>query len=366
MKINTIDLFAGCGGFSCGFEKAGFNIISAVEFDKNIAKSYEQNHKNVNVIADDIKNVDNNETFKLNSADIIIGGPPCQGFSMAGARIRNGFMDDPRNYLFKHYFNVVKIVRPKMFILENVKGILTLKKGEIFKEIKKIFEDSNNFDGKPYKIQYKIVKAREYGIPQNRERVIIVGSLIDFDLTKEIQNTKNEILNKSPSFFDKVSVWEAISNLPSPTEDGNVEVVNFESNYQQFLKSNDKIVQNHYKTNHNKTAIDRMKKIKINENYTSLNENIKSIHSGSYGRLDPNGIAPTITTRFDTPSGGRFIHPFENRTLTAREAARIQSFPDDFVFYGTKSCVCKQIGNAVPPKLAYFFAILIRRVLNEK
>lgn len=366
MKINTIDLFAGCGGFSCGFEKAGYNIISAVEYDKNIAKSYENNHKNVNVIADDIKNVDNNETFKLGSADIIIGGPPCQGFSMAGARNRNGFMDDPRNYLFKHYFNVVKIVRPKIFILENVKGILTLKKGEIFKEIKKIFEDPNNFDGRPYKIQYKVVKAKEYGIPQNRERVIIVGSLIDFNLEDEIEKTKKEILKDEPTFFDNVTVWDAISNLPSPTEDGSVEVVKFESDYQNFLKSNNKIVQNHYKTKHNKKAIERMEKIKINENYTSLNEDIKSIHSGSYGRLDPNGIAPTVTTRFDTPSGGRFIHPFENRTLTAREAARIQSFPDDFEFYGTKSCVCTQIGNAVPPKLAYFFAILIRRVLNEK
>lgn len=366
MKINTIDLFAGCGGFSCGFERAGYNIISAVEYDKNIAKSYENNHKNVNVIADDIKNVDNNETFKLGSADIIIGGPPCQGFSMAGARNRNGFMDDPRNYLFKHYFNVVKIVRPKIFILENVKGILTLKKGEIFKEIKRIFEDPNNFDGRPYKIQYKVVKAKEYGIPQNRERVIIVGSLIDFKLEEEIEKTKKEILKDNPTFFDNVTVWDAISNLPSPTEDGSVEVVKFESDYQNFLKSNNKIVQNHYKTKHNKKAIERMEKIKINENYTSLNEDIKSIHSGSYGRLDPNGIAPTVTTRFDTPSGGRFIHPFENRTLTAREAARIQSFPDDFEFYGTKSCVCTQIGNAVPPKLAYFFAILIRRVLNEK
>ena len=366
MKINTIDLFAGCGGFSCGFERAGYNIISAVEYDKNIAKSYENNHKNVNVIADDIKNVDNNETFKLGSADIIIGGPPCQGFSMAGARNRNGFMDDPRNYLFKHYFNVVKIVRPKIFILENVKGILTLKKGEIFKEIKRIFEDPNNFDGRPYKIQYKVVKAKEYGIPQNRERVIIVGSLIDFNLEDEIEKTKKELLKDNPTFFDNVTVWDAISNLPSPTEDGSVEVIKFESNYQDFLKSNNKIVQNHYKTKHNKKAIERMEKIKINENYTSLNEDIKSIHSGSYGRLDPNGIAPTVTTRFDTPSGGRFIHPFENRTLTAREAARIQSFPDDFEFYGTKSCVCTQIGNAVPPKLAYFFAILIRRVLNEK
>ena len=188
--IKVIDLFAGCGGFSCGFEKAGYNIISAVEFDKNIAKSYEKNHPKTMMIADDIKNVDNNNVFKKNEATIIIGGPPCQGFSMAGARIRKGFIDDPRNYLFKHYFNVVKIVRPKIFIIENVKGILTMKKGQVFNEIKKIFEDPENFEGKPYKIQYKVMKSKEFGIPQNRERTIIIGSMIDFDLDQEIVRTK--------------------------------------------------------------------------------------------------------------------------------------------------------------------------------
>ena len=365
MKINTIDLFAGCGGFSCGFEKAGFNIVSAVEFDKQIAKSYESNHNGTNMMADDIKNVDNNNVFNEGDADIIIGGPPCQGFSMAGARIRNGFIDDPRNYLFKHYFNVVKIVRPKIFILENVKGILTLHNGEIFKEIKRIFEDPDNFDGKPYKIQYKVVKAKEFGIPQNRERTIIIGSQIDFDLETEMNKTKEEILKFDKHFFDKVTVWDAISNLPSPTENGIIEKVVPESAYQKYLCSKDGHTENHIKTNHNKKALERMAKIKINENFTVLDENIKSVHSGSYGRLDPEGIAPTITTRFDTPSGGKFTHPFENRTITPREAARIQSFPDDFIFVGTKSSICKQIGNAVPPKLAYFFGMMIRRLLDN-
>lgn len=363
--IKTIDLFAGCGGFSCGFEKAGFDIVSAVEFDKEIAKSYEKNHLNTKMIADDIKNVDNDNVFKFGEADIIIGGPPCQGFSMAGARIRNGFIDDPRNYLFKHYFNVVKIVRPKIFILENVKGILNLHNGKIFEEIKRIFEDPNNFDGKPYKIQYKVVKAKEYGIPQNRERTIIIGSQIDFDLETEMAKTKEILMTKYPDFFDNVTVWDAISNLPKPTETGDVNNLNSTNNYQRYLEALSRNTTNHIKTNHSKKAIERMSKVKINENYTVLNEEIKTVHSGSYGRLDPNGIAPTITTRFDTPTGGKFTHPYENRTITPREAARIQSFPDDFHFFGSKSCVCKQIGNAVPPKLAFFFATMIRRILNE-
>ena len=365
LNVKTIDLFSGCGGFSCGFKKAGFQIVSAVEFDDEIAKSYELNHEGTRMINDDIKNVDNEKIFKRGDADVIIGGPPCQGFSMAGARIRNGFIDDPRNYLFKHYFNVVKIVKPKLFILENVKGILSLNDGAIFNEIKRSFEDPNNFDGEPYIIKYKVVKAKEYGIPQNRERTIIIGTLKDFNLDEEINKTRKLINEKYPGFFDNVSVWEAISDLNNPTGTGDCSDLVPESKYQKYLKSGDGRTFNHIKTKHSDVAMERIKKIKINENYLVLDENIKSVHSGSYGRLDPNGIAPTITTRFDTPSGGKFIHPFQNRTITPREAARIQSFPDDFKFYGSKSCVCKQIGNAVPPKLAFFFANMIRRLLNE-
>ena len=166
-RYNVIDLFAGCGGFSVGFEQAGFNIVKAVEFDKQIAQTYLHNHKETKLYIDDIARVDTDEFFERGESDVIIGGPPCQGFSMAGARIRNGaFLDDPRNYLFKHYVNIVKIVRPKMFILENVKGILTMQKGEIFNEILKTFSDKTLFDGDKYYLHYKVVRAVEFGIPQ--------------------------------------------------------------------------------------------------------------------------------------------------------------------------------------------------------
>ena len=362
--IKTIDLFSGCGGFSCGFEKAGYEIITAVEFDKDIAKSYARNHPKTQVIADDIKNVDNSQVFHANYADVIIGGPPCQGFSMAGARIRkNGFMEDPRNYLFKHYFNIVKLVRPKAFVIENVKGILTLKNGEIFNEIVKAFTDPDNFDGKPYHIHYKLMKAKECGIPQARERVVIIGAQNDFDIEDLFERAKNNILQQTPTYFNPVTVWDAISNLPEPTEDGIVCDIRANSEYQTFLKSSDNRTTNHVKTAHSRTAIDRMSQIRIDQNYLSLNETIHSVHSGSYGRLNPNGIASTITTRFDTPSGGKFTHPYQNRTITPREAARIQSFPDDFEFVGNKTIVCRQIGNAVPPKLAYVIAHMIKELI---
>ena len=139
--MKVIDLFSGCGGLSYGFIKDGFRIEKAVEFDSSIANTYIMNHPKVDMIVDDIQNIDQAGVFKQGDADVIIGAPPCQGFSMAGARIRTGFIDDPRNYLFKHYFNVVKTVKPKIFIMENVKGIMTMQGGKIFDEILRIFSD---------------------------------------------------------------------------------------------------------------------------------------------------------------------------------------------------------------------------------
>lgn len=357
--LKVIDLFAGCGGFSCGVEKAGFELVSAVEIDENIAKSYKHNHHAKRVIIDDIKNVDNSKYFSLNQAQIIIGGSPCQGFSTAGARIRKSFVDDPRNYLFKHYLNIVRIVKPKIFIFENVKGILNFDKGKVFNEIKQVFKQAG------YHLCYFIAKADEFGIPQNRERVIIIGSGFEFNLQNELNRTKKEILEKNKRFFDFVSVLEAIGNLPNPTKDGKIPNPKPNNHYLEFLASKNAFIFNHTQTKHNEIALKRMAQIKANENFTALKEQIKSVHSGSYGRLDPHKAAATITTRFDTPSGGRFIHPYENRTITPREAARIQSFPDEFKFLGSKTSICKQIGNAVPPKLAYFLGIMMKGLLKK-
>ncbi len=366
-KNRVIDLFAGAGGFSVGFEKAGYDIVAAVEYDKQIAETYSYNHPNTVIYAKDIKQVVEEVDFSKYNANVIIGGPPCQGFSMAGARIRkNSFIDDPRNYLFKYYFRIVQQVHPKIFILENVKGILTMEKGEIFKQIIDLFSDEKIFNGDKYYLKHIVVKALDYGIPQQRERVFIIGSLNkDLDINNLISNTKESLSKKYPHFFDKVTVWDAISNLYNEDENGVIVNLRPLNQYQDFLASNNQKTYNHLKPHHNKIAIERMKQISVGENWTKLSDIVKSVHSGAYGRLDKNGVAPTITTRFDTPSGGRFIHPVEDRTLSPREGARIQSFPDEFVFLGNKTSVYKQIGNAVPPKLAYFWGMLIQEVLNN-
>ena len=367
-QIKVIDLFAGCGGFSVGFEKAGYRITKAVELDKKIAASYTYNHKGTFVYAEDIAKVADERHFKLNEADVIIGGPPCQGFSMAGGRIRvkTAFMDDPRNYLFRHYVEIVRIVRPKVFLLENVKGILSKDKGAIFKEIVDAFGAPDNFNGDKYYLHYKVCKAVEYGIPQRRERVVVIGVLNnDFDIDTIFAETKERIVRNNPAFFEPVTLYDAISDIPEPTEDGEAVLSECKSAYQASMRNGSNTIRNHTASHHNAMAIGRMKKISNGENWQSLHEDIHSVHSGAYGRMEWGQPAMTITTRFDTPAGGRFIHPVANRTLTPREAARVQSFPDSFTFIGNKTTVCKQIGNAVPPKLSYFLANAVKLILNE-
>lgn len=367
VKYNVIDLFSGCGGFSVGFEKAGCRILKAVEYDKSIAESYSHNHKDTIMFAEDIGKIDNEEHFSRGEADIIIGGPPCQGFSMAGARIRekNAFMNDPRNYLFRHYVNVVKIVRPKVFLLENVKGILSKDQGAIFKEIVNAFSNPENFDGDRYYLHYKVCKAIEYGVPQQRERVVVIGVLNhDFDIDDVFETAHNDISGMDPHFFDRVTLRDAISDLAQPTQDGSVSLTPCQSQYQEFLREGCSRTSNHLASKHNAVAIDRMKHVGVGENWVVLKEDIHSVHSGAYGRLDWDKPTMTITTRFDTPAGGRFIHPTENRTLTPREAARVQSFPDDFEFLGSKTIICRQIGNAVPPKMAFFLANVVKHLIQ--
>ena len=340
--MKVIDLFAGCGGFSTGFMKAGFQITHAVEFDKQIAATYAKNHPDTSLIVDDIKNVDDSDVFQKDMADIIIGGPPCQGFSMAGARIRGGFIDDPRNYLFKHYFNIVSRVMPKVFVMENVKGMQTMQNGEIFKEIISSFKNIG------YDVQFRVFKSSDYGVPQTRERMIILGVLDgSWEFEDLVNKTKIKIEKKNPKFFNEQTVWNAISDLEREPTDGSS-------------------IKNHIATKHSNIAIQRMKKISGGENFTVLEEEIKTVHSGSYGRLKKNKPAATITTRFDTPAGGKFIHPTLDRTLTPREAARLQSFSDKFEFFGSRTSICKQIGNAVPPKMAFFLAELTKELINNE
>ena len=302
--MKVLDLFSGCGGLSLGFIQAGFNVSKAVEFDSSIANKYKMNHSSVEMIVDDISRLVQKNIFKYGEADIIIGGPPCQGFSMAGARIREGFTDDPRNYLFRQYFNVVKKIKPTVFVMENVKGIITMQHGKIFNSILKTFSDSESLGGISYDVHYKIIRAIDFGVPQKRERIVIIGTL-----KKDLKLDKAEIFAQYPHYFDKVTVRDAIGNLPEVSESGNVRNPNPQTNYQRYLSVESDLLSNHNKTRHSDIAVSRMSKVANGANFTSLDEKINSVHSGSYGRLCWDEPAATITTRFDTPAGGRFTVP---------------------------------------------------------
>lgn len=383
--MTVIDLFSGVGGFSLGLKKAGYDIVLANEIDIQISDSYKKNHSETLMINSDISNLLENFddlisqnckdqkidnvllNKKLLNIDLIVGGPPCQGFSMAGGRIRkkNQFLDDPRNYLFKQYFKVIQKFEPKYFIFENVVGISSMNNGEILSEIETIFQDKSNFNNGKYYLQKKIFLASDFGIPQKRKRFIIIGSKVPFDLEEKILETKNNI---DSDFCKSVTIHDAISDLCYDDFSIYTEKQKYLkkpiSKYQEQMRNGNESLQNHILHNHKPLTLDRISRIKSGNNWESLDEKnkIKSVHSGAYGRMEWDEQSATITTRFDTPSGGRFIHPTLNRNITIREAARIQSFSDDFIFYGNKTSICKQIGNAVPPKLGEFLGYLIKNI----
>ena len=349
MKPTVIDLFAGVGGLSLGFEMEGFDILLANEFDQSIATAYKENHKSTNVVVGDITSLDLSKVFGeyVNKIDVVIGGPPCQGFSQKGKRKT---INDERNFLFKHYVEVVKFVKPKYFVMENVPNLLTAEKGFFLNEIKGLFK------GYGYSIRYGVLNAADYGVPQNRRRAIIIGKYLA---------TPPELPLPCKQ---KVTIWDAIRDL-AYLESGEGE---FEqeyrnspkSDYEKKMRKGSKILYNHMATKHSALALERLSLIPPNAGKEVLpKEHItKSVYSGTWSRMKQNDVAVTITTRFDTPSSGKFTHPFLNRAITVREAARLQSFPDTFKFIGSKMSQMKQVGNAVPPLLARKIA---RVIMND-
>ena len=344
------DLFAGVGGMSEGFKMAGFDIAFAVEYDKDIAYAYSMNHKDTDVYADDICNVDVKELHKKHpQIDVIIGGPPCQGFSQKGKRLN---LNDKRNYLFRQYVRFVEEFKPKYFVLENVPNIITTSNGYFKDQIIQEFEKLG------YVVKYGVLRASDFGVPQDRHRAVFLGEL-----------SENTLSLPQPSGVH-TTVKDAIYDLPFiASGEGNEQDVYDKqptSAYQKELRGDCTVLHNHVSTAHSKIALERLALIPKGAGKEVLppEHRTKSIYSGTWSRLLEDGVAATITTRFDTPSSGRFTHPVLNRCLTVREAARIQSFPDSFVFYGTKTVQMKEVGNAVPPFLAR--AIAYEIVKNEQ
>ncbi|MFP5954354.1 DNA cytosine methyltransferase [Helicobacter pylori] len=282
--------------------------------------------------------------------NMIIGGPPCQGFSNKG---KNLGLKDPRNFLFLEYIEVVKAIKPEIFIIENVKNIISCAKGYFLEEIKE------RLNALGYQLSYQILNAKDYGVPQNRERAFIVGaSRFSFDFN---------LLEPSQS----VNIQDAISDLAYLcSNEGAFEsdyLNPIQSNYQALMRKDSPKLYNHQATNHSQAALEKLKLINKEQGKECLPKNLhgKQQFKSTWGRLNWNKISPTIDTRFDTPSNGTNSHPKLHRSITPREAARIQSFSDNYIFYGNKTSICKQIGNAVPPLLALALGKAILKNLRK-
>ncbi len=353
-KLNLIELFSGVGGLSLGFEQTGrFNVVAGLELDPTIANSFAKNNPTAKTFVGDICKIDPALVgHDLNvDIDIIVGGPPCQGFSTRGKCLGK---NDMRNYLFQEFFKYTKFFNPKYFVIENVAAIMGTA-GGFFLDL--ILKEARS---QGYSVDYGILDARYFGVPQTRRRAVFIGSK-NGKAKVPMMNIKSNI----------VSVWDAISDL-AYLESGEGEFLSdyripAESSYQKELRQNSTKLYNHVATKHSDIAIERLSMIPPEKGKEFLPKEhlTKSTFGGTWCRLEKNKPSPTIVTRFDTPSNGQNNHPFLNRSITPREAARIQSFPDNFIFYGNKSSVIKQIGNAVPPKLAQEIANAIIRAEDE-
>ena len=360
--LSVLDLFAGAGGFSAGFKRAGFKIVSAVEFDPEIVETYKRNHPETSVHSVDIRKLETSKIIddfkKANcSCDVIIGGPPCQGFSMAGNRIRKDFEGhfDERNELFMEFYRFVKELKPSFFVIENVEGILNYSDGKIREVIYSIFEKLG------YKLESKVLLAADYGVPQLRKRAYFIGNRLGISPADLIPTRTH-----SPECY--VSIWDAISDLPKLKNNQGDDILvrdrscNF-TKYQLKMGAHlTNVIHNHRSSNHSEETIEKMKLINNGQRQVDLPKKLqtKSVHSGAWGRMEKFEPAYTLTTRINTPSVGRIIHPEQNRTITPREAARIQSFSDDYIFVGGITSLGKQIGNAVSPLVAERIAETIK------
>lgn len=381
-KYTFVDLFAGAGGFGLGFQMSGlYRPLCSIEKDLWAVETLRANNEH-SIIHSDIAAVSSNALINHlcnnNKPDIIIGGPPCQGFSIAGKRDPN----DPRNSLFRYYVKWVSVLTPKVFVMENVVGLLTRKNadGENVIDIIK-----NAFIEIGYNCQVWVLNAASYGVPQMRQRVFIVGNQYKQEI---MPPTPTHSIENKEGLLPAITAWQAISDLPQiKAREGN-DFMDYDcdanNDYQRECRKGSLGVYNHVAMQHTQRLVKRFQKILDGSSIESLPEELKvrkrngngelskSPYSSNYRHLNPNAVSYTIPASFYST----FIHPFIPRNITAREAARIQSFPDRYIFKGKRTQVSSkllatlgkeeenhlsqynQIGNAVPPLLA--------RVIGER
>lgn len=353
-EYRILDLFSGAGGFSYGMHKnPHFRTLVALDFNEKAADTFKKNMPEADVVVGDITSENIKESIIQKSKDLginmIIGGPPCQGFSLKGKKLG---LNDPRNYLFREYLKLVEEIDPEVFVIENVKALLSTSAGWFKDEIVSSIEKMG------YKVEYGVLNAQDYGVPQSRQRAIFICSK-----SKPISLPK-------PTVTKFVTVRDAIEDL-AYLNSGEGEFcqeyrTKTTSSYQKKMRGKSTVLYNHQASHHKQIAIDKLKMIPPEKGKECLPPNLigKQKFGTTWGRLVWDEVSPTIDTRFDAASNGKNNHPFLNRAITPREAARIQSFDDAFIFYGSKFYIRQQIGNAVPPLLALAIANQIYTCLS--
>lgn len=338
---NVIDLFSGVGGLSYGFSIfPQFNIVAANEIEKDISIAYSLNYPDVKMINCDIRDLSESYIKSIigdKSIDLVVGGPPCQSYSTLGKRK----IDDRAN-LFIQYKRILAIIRPKAFVFENVVGILSMDKGNLFKSIEKEFSELG------YVLKKKILNAVNFGVPQQRERVILVGMLNE-------NNYEYPEPTHGHGLKPYVCLCDAIGDLPEikSGEENNKYKYNANNEFLEFVRNSLQLTE-HKSPKNGEHLIKIMETLKDGQAKDDLPKEIrpKSGYKNTYAKLWWEKPSTTITRNFSCPSSSRCIHPRDSRAMSIREGARLQSFPDDYKFYGSDGMKRLEIGNAVPPLLS--------------
>jgi DNA (cytosine-5)-methyltransferase 1 len=348
-KYKVLDLFSGAGGLSLGFKKSGFEIIGAVDKDNDSIKTHNYNFNTCKSICRDIKTIKKEEALNLfKYTDIIIGGPPCQGFSSANMWQKD--MNDERNKLFFQFIKFVNYLKPKVVLIENVQGILSKNNGYARKKIYEILENQG------YNVNSKVLLASDYGVPQKRKRAFFIGFKKDINVDFEFERIPKKT---------EVTVKEAISDLYD-LENNRSSISKTKSSYQALMRKNSNgNIKNHKITYPKDKIQERMEYVPQGGNWRHVPENLwdtvrNNRHSSAYRRLKENEPSVTIDT-----GHMNYFHPLYNRVPTVRESARLQSFPDDFIFLGSKTSQFRQVGNAVPPLISEALATQIKKYLED-
>lgn len=355
MSYKVIDLFAGVGGLSYGFaHDPAFEIIAANEILEPMADAYTKNHPTVKMYHKDIKDFSIEDLakdfgIKKGDIDIIVGGPPCQAYSTVGKRL----IDDPRGKLFQEYYRILNELRPKLFIFENVKGLLSMQGGELINTIISLFESSG------YHMHKRVLNAADYGTPQIRERVILVGTLDSkpFIYPKPTHYNPELEIPKDKSLKPYITLGEALGDLPSiKTGEQRGEYTGEPQNEYQHLMRIDapKEIQEHEVPKNGARLVAIMEALPDGGSPKDIPEELRpsSGFANCYCRLWWNRPSTTITRNFGCVSSSRCVHPRDPRPLSTREAARLQGFPDSYIFSGKRAEKHLQIGNAVPTFLS--------------